>query len=248
MSEIIPDGLRLPRFTFEQGVLASLFIHGILIVGFILSRTAFIPPEAPHHTLMIQLAGVVSNRQTEPQVAARAVPAAKVNPVNQLPKPTASVKSDLTKAPAHGHSAVQQTAPVHTVSTKHIVALKHTVEPQPVQSGQQLAQRLQQEKADAHDMERYLAALQRVVQRHLIYPDEARAAGDNGSPVVRFSVTADGHLVPGSVAVYRSSGSQALDESARQALLQSGSLPVPPKAMVITISISFAVSDDNEEW
>lgn len=88
-------------------------------------------------------------------------------------------------------------------------------------------------------MQAYVRELSRMLQRSLVYPREARREGHVGSTTVRFSITENGNILPGSLSIQRSSGHAILDEQALQTARNSAPYPAPPRPMTVSIAIAF---------
>jgi len=99
-------------------------------------------------------------------------------------------------------------------------------------------------EADRDCLRRYLATLQRELQRRLRYPAESRLAGEVGVAQVRFWIDAAGVIDPHSLVVARSSGFARLDEQALAAVRGSSPLEPPPKAMFVATGLYFEREQD----
>jgi len=75
---------------------------------------------------------------------------------------------------------------------------------------------------------------------HKSYPDGARRRGEAGSLTLRFEVAADGRVL--TVALVAGSGSEALDEAARN-MLAGARLPPPHVAVSRTVRIRYRLED-----
>ncbi|WP_213378325.1 energy transducer TonB [Allochromatium tepidum] len=75
----------------------------------------------------------------------------------------------------------------------------------------------------------YLAALQRAIARHQRYPAGARRHGQTGVATLAFVIEADGRL--SQIRLAQSSGHDALDRSALQALTRLGRFDPIPKSL-----------------
>jgi len=105
------------------------------------------------------------------------------------------------------------------------------------------AQTIRQRQANEADLLRaYLANVRKAIQGGLVYPPEARAAGAVGSPVVRFTITESGAILPGSLVLHQGCGFAALDDNALRAARAGAPFPRPPRAMDVVLAISFASS------
>jgi periplasmic protein TonB len=94
--------------------------------------------------------------------------------------------------------------------------------------------------SDASALRTYVGQLRKAIQSRVVYPPQARLAGQVGTPVVRFTVSLNGDILPGSLAIQRSSGYPLLDENALQAARDSSPLPPPPRQFSVAIAVAFA--------
>ncbi len=94
--------------------------------------------------------------------------------------------------------------------------------------------------AAAAALSSYRQSLAAHLQRFKQYPGSARAAGEQGTPAVAFSVTRDGQAT--SLRLVRSSGHTSLDAEAVAAVRRAQPLPAPPPeipASSLTFSVPF---------
>lgn len=75
----------------------------------------------------------------------------------------------------------------------------------------------------------YLTSLQRAIARHQRYPAGARRHGQTGVATLAFVIEADGRL--SQIRLAQSSGHDALDRSALQALTRLGRFEPIPKSL-----------------
>lgn len=85
----------------------------------------------------------------------------------------------------------------------------------------------------------YALTVQRHIQGHMVYPQQARKAGYEGVPLVRFIVTTSGAILPGSLMIARSCGYADLDASALAATQASAPFEPPPRQVEIRIGLRF---------
>lgn len=90
----------------------------------------------------------------------------------------------------------------------------------------------------------YVKQVAAFINRVKSYPEKARAAGQQGTAVVRFTIARSGQV--GSVTLVRSSGSEALDEAALALVRRAA--PFPPlqadftgNLMTLTLPLSFGL-------
>jgi periplasmic protein TonB len=60
-----------------------------------------------------------------------------------------------------------------------------------------------------------------------------------GAPTIRFTLTEEGNILSGSLAVAKSSGYPVLDESAMRAAQAGAPFEKPPRRMEVAIAIGF---------
>lgn len=101
-------------------------------------------------------------------------------------------------------------------------------------------QTLQPRETEATLMRKYLVGLRKAIQSRLVYPAEARQGGYTGAPVIRFTITDSGAILPGSLAVHASSGHAVLDDNALRAALAGAPFERPPRQMDVVIAVAFA--------
>ena len=100
----------------------------------------------------------------------------------------------------------------------------------PVLSGEQNTAVIAQAKKDRRRLERaYHGQLKRYFKRHYGYPKRARLARIEGEVWVEVIIDRQGKIVAHTL--FRSSGSELLDNSALQDVAQLGSVPPPPSAV-----------------
>lgn len=247
-------GLPAVRFTLAQGLVFSLAVHGALVLPWLTGD--WLQPAPRHEQLVVELFGMVSKRQVTPQLAGE-TPRPVTQP-RQAPPPTprqqaerkppapaaaSPVKVKQAEAPSAPPDAPPPQASAATPapappSTEPIVAAGADA----LQNrNQQTVQRPQDEIADPADlMRKYLGSLRHAIQEHLVYPPEARDIGYVGSPVIRFTLAENGEILPGSLAVHKSSGYPVLDDNALRAALASSPFGRPPRQMEITMAVAFA--------
>ncbi|RCW68511.1 TonB family protein [Pseudorhodoferax soli] len=228
---------------------ASLGIHGLAIAAW-LGFVATPPDPAPRSRLDLELFGLVSQRQVQAQAPSKAqppppTPPALSEPAVRPPAPPRLAPQPLVRRPsrpapradadpvqvADASPAVPQDAPP--------AAPPPPVEALPRPDARQ-AEAVRPVEDEQIAIGRYVAALGRTLQRHLVYPPRARESGATGSPLIAFTVAEDGSLVPDTVRIHRSSGHPVLDEAAVQLARDSGPFARPPRRIGVVVAISFA--------
>lgn len=92
------------------------------------------------------------------------------------------------------------------------------------------------------DRQDYLATLAAWLERHKQYPLQARARGEEGTVLLRFTIDRDGRLL--SWRIDRGSGSASLDREVGTMLQRAEPLPPIPDAMAqaqleLTVPVRF---------
>ncbi|WP_137678926.1 energy transducer TonB [Aurantiacibacter suaedae] len=93
----------------------------------------------------------------------------------------------------------------------------------------------------------WIALVNNHLARRKRYPQEARRAGQEGTPSVRFTVDRRGRV--SNVSIVRSSGHQLLDETTVQLVQRTAPFPAMPRSMqrdsiTITLPIEYALDRD----
>ena len=226
---------------FAIGLGLSVLLHAALVLPWLVrARPEASPP--PREQLVVDLLGMVSNRQVEQQQVARP---AEPPPAAPQPKPVAR-KETRERAPAPRQVAP---SPVQVARVEEPVRAPPepptqapVAAPPPVANAaeedrMQQTVRARDEGADA--LRKYLAGLRKAIQGKLVYPVEAREAGYVGAPTIRFTLTEEGNILSGSLAVAKSSGYPVLDESAMRAAQAGAPFEKPPRRMEVAIAIGF---------
>lgn len=244
---------------FATGLGVSLIAHVAFLVRFLTVEPRN-PPEPPssHQELVVEVVGLVSDRQIDEQRAAdglgpsgASLPAPPPSPrprevknrakppntVAPSPRPVLAIQP-LPDEPATDGIPATPEAPA-------VAAATNDARPAPAASGGAEVERVQRtvqatDPSDALVLRKYVRELTRVIQSRLVYPPEARAIGYIGTPVIRFTVMVGGDILAGSLAVARSSGYELLDANALKAARESAPLPPPPRQMTVSIFLAFA--------
>jgi TonB family C-terminal domain len=242
--------------TFRQALIISLLLHGTLCFGGI-SLERFMDNPArrpPSNTVVFDLFGMISTRQAEarqPGPPSEILSAEVENIPEETPPPETppEPQTELKVEPLPEKTTPPQASSDQVVVKKPKKKEKPKTENRRRQddvSGRpgdaQIGQTLKQKQNDERAMTRYLGGLRRAIQTRLRYPNAARKDAMTGSPVIRFTIMENGGILPGTLAIHRSSGHDLLDRSALDAARSSSPLPIPPRQMQIVIAISFAES------
>lgn len=88
----------------------------------------------------------------------------------------------------------------------------------------------------------YLATVRSLLERHKVYPPHSRSRNEEGTVVVRFTISSDGSF--GGVSLSRSSGHASLDQAAQETVSRVGRFPPIPadvqeSSLRIEVPLSF---------
>lgn len=221
-------------------VAISLLLHAGLAIRMLgLNRSRPAPP--PREQLVVELVGMLSNRQLEqkqlgktdaPKTSAPPREMAKKKPpsVRKAPSPVKAKDKPRMSEPEPKPEELPEQAAVAPPSEKN---MSNGADMQQVQ------QTLKTRESEASLLRKYLAGLKQAIQDHLEYPQEARHTGNVGAPVIRFTITESGDILHGSLCVHKSSGSLLLDEKALLAARGAVPMAKPPRQMTVTITVAF---------
>ncbi|TWH76542.1 protein TonB [Azomonas agilis] len=158
-----------------------------------------------------------------PKASATPIPDKPARPqVQEKPQPVAKKPEKTSKQP-----------------TATPVTTKESTDSGQGQQQAHMQQSIAHQPQQADLIKQYLKTIRRLIQSNLIYPSEARRDGSQGIPVISFRIAADGSILSGSLRIARSSGHPALDRHALQAASASAPFIPPPRAMEVSIAISF---------
>jgi len=230
----IPDATgkaRGSRLTKWIGV--SLLLHALLVVPVILLR--YLPPmSVTQQPLAVELFGMVSNRQTEAKQLGERTDQSKEK---SRPRITAQARQEKKQLPQHSAESPVQIAKTETQTAEPQVATQSVLRGEDEQQKQQTLSNVVPQ-ADA--FRKYLALLKKAIKGKLIYPQEARQAGQTGIPVISFRIGVDGQIEPSTLVLRKSSGYPLLDDNALRAARAATPLPAPPAAMTVALDIAFS--------
>ncbi len=243
--------LVLDRRFVLLSLIISLALHALLAFG-VLGKNRSKPPR--REELVVQLIGMVSDRQMEQKqrgdVSPGSVQKAVAPPPKKIEKKAAKkvmMPARNTPSPVRAIAQPEKIKPEPESEPKQ-QSEQQTVQAAPSASGkstplvtesQQLQQTLKPRESETSLILKYLAGLKRDIQNHLDYPEEARDTGNVGSPTIRFTITESGDILPGSLSINTSSGSAQLDEQALRAARNSAPMAKPPRQMTVTIKVAF---------
>ena len=175
--------------------------------------------------------------ETPAAIAPEPVPA---EPVKPTPKAEPAKPAPTRPAPpkAERSEAAKAQPQRQTAATSRDSNISTVPAPQP--SRQPPARSLQDEQPSIGYIRQVAAFLNRVKT----YPEKARAAGQQGVVVVRFTISRAGQV--GSINVLRSSGSEALDEAGLALVRRAAPFPPLPDdfsgpILTLTLPLSFGL-------
>lgn len=245
-------------WTLQKGMLASLYLHALFVLPFLLMRLWPVETPVVQDKLVVELFGMVTNQQMaesqagEPIMQSPAVPqeapappprrraearpvAAVQSPVKERTLPPAPEAPTPPRPEPSADEVARSEEPAETAPSAPPSPEVAT----PVGTGpqQQARQTIQH---DLQAQRRYMTALAKAIKAGLTYPAQARGA--TGMVVIAFRLHADGSVEPGSLLVRKSSGHAILDEQALLAVRSAMPFEPPPKPMSIALDIPFSDS------
>lgn len=224
---------------FAVGLAASVLLHAALVLPWLMPARP--DARAPQREqLVVDLLGMVTNRQVEQLQAARPSepppasppkPAARRETRERTPVPRQTAPSTVQVArPVEASAPVPPTPPLQVAAAPSVA---------PAAEEDRAQQTVRVHSTDADALRKYLASLRKAIQSRLVYPAAAREAGYAGVPKIRFVLTESGEILTGSLAVQKSSGYASLDDSAMHAALASAPFDKPPRQMAVAIDVAF---------
>lgn len=242
---------RKRRFTIFHGFVASIAVHAMIGLPFVMSVLAA-PPEDP--PLLIELQDAASDSQDvaevkqseqdqkkgdrqepKPQTPAKETPPAQTPPseepqvegpaadeaLHDPPQPTPTPTPPSPPVETPPPTAQSKPAPDDT----NVNAAKQYVPP--ARAAPQITD------------DEYGALLMKKIRDNLVYPDEAKRARLQGVATVGFVILGDGAIRPETLQIAKSSGQPALDAGALNTIRASAPFPPPPREMAVKIGVRF---------
>lgn len=189
------------------------------------------PSHQNHSKLVIELFGMVADRQQEARMEKVIPPPRKVPQlIPQMPS-KASEANETVAADMPVYEEKIDETPVPDPSPVVAVA-DEAVERQRQQS-------IAHEKQDADKTREYLARLGKRLQANLVYPKEMRKSGIEGISTITFTIMESGDIRGNSLRVKKSSGYSELDANALKSALASAPFEKPPKELNVSIAVAF---------
>jgi protein TonB len=224
-------------FSLSTAIAFSVALHAFFLLPVLLWK--FKPAEVvSNDKLVVELYGMISDRQEQ----ARSPGAKMESPVKPPPKvETTKTKVEQTEKKK---SVTQNVESSVLIADQSEQKTKQTAEAAPSPSNdseQQKQQTLNQDKR-LDELKKYLAKLKKKVQGNLVYPEEAKQSGFEGTPIVKFTLTESGGIRPGSLVIARSSGYAVLDLNAMKAAQESAPFDRPDREMEVAIGVGFGLN------
>jgi periplasmic protein TonB len=236
--------IRRSRFTIWHGLFASLVVHSLLALPFVIYTLAEPPDEAS--PLVIELQGAVADNQaeqkiqqetkgsTEKQAAEPAKPPEAPAPEPAKDDPPVDDKDATLPAPAPEPPKPTSKPPAEAKSgdagANNVAGAEE----------RQVAQTIKADReTEIERLREYVKLLSKRVQSHLVYPDEGRQAGLQGTATVSFTILPSGQIRSDTLKVVTSSGQPKLDASALKTIHASIPFDPAPKEMTVVIAVEF---------
>jgi len=234
------------KWSLSHWLVISLILHACVILPF-----AFISLHTLQHThtkLLIELFGMISNRQQE-EIKGGGAPLPKKVILQRPAAPQKVKKPDPERIPDTPKAPPPDT-PAYVEKTDTIPDPEGQAGPPasavfvPASGSGGIGQRglsIGRRGQGTNKTMEYLARLSRRLQANLVYPREARKGGIEGIATIAFTITESGNIKEGSLRVQKSSGHAALDSHAMKSALDSEPFEKPPKELKVAIAVSFTV-------
>lgn len=253
-----PSSLKLVRpagrtgkseFGMLDGFAWSVLLHAAVIFLFLAPGWFLMKPQPQRDQLVVELFGMVSNRQEQEQQAGAKTTqppqeAAPTPPAPMPPKPVMKREPvrHVQEAPSPVTVAKPEDKPEEEPQ-EQVTEARQQVAPQHAGAEEnRVQQTLQRQPTEADLLRMYVSSLAKAIREKLVYPQALRARGYVGTAAVRFTVTESGDLLPGSLVVMRSSGYPELDDSALRSVQASLPLPRPDRQRVVVVPVTFSGS------
>ncbi len=189
-------------------------------------------PRDVHDQLLVELFGMVTNRQRAAQ--APAVPIARPPIAARPVKTTAPPSPEAVRDPLV--QIAQEVAPAAPAPTTAAGAALPGAE---VSNEAQRAETIVPRDTQADELKHYLAGVRKRLKSHLVISEEARRMGYEGVPVVGFTLDETGWMMPATLRIVQSSGYPGLDADALRAARDSEPFDPPPRRIEVVVAVSF---------
>lgn len=215
------------KFTIYRGFVASLALHSTVALPLLLRNS---PPPHEESSLVFELDGLMSDRQTEARAQQQVGDQATQTEANAKPdeRPKDIEPEDETASappPEQNNAEAKPGAAGPTVAGAE---------------EQQIAQTIRSRPTEIDLLKEYVRLLSRKVQSRLVYPEEGRRSGLQGAATVSFAILPTGQIRPETLKIVGSSGQPKLDASALKTVRSSAPFDPPPKEMTVAIDVAFS--------
>ena len=217
-------------FGFYHWLGVSWLLHCGLILPCVLIGL-YNPSHQNHSKLVIELFGMVADRQQE----------ARMEKVIPPPRKVPQLIPQMPKKASEAHETVAADMPVY----EEKIDETPVPDPSPVVAvadeavERQRQQSIAHENQDADKTREYLARLGKRLQANLVYPKEMRKSGIEGISTITFTIMESGDIRGNSLRVKKSSGYSELDANALKSALASAPFEKPPKELNVSIAVAF---------
>jgi protein TonB len=224
------------RFTLAHGLAASLMLHGAVCLAMLLDLW---PAEEEPQSLLFELDGALSDSQTE-ETTEHDVKG-ETPQDNQVAEAARSETEPQPEREQDPQGEIAEDTPKTAARAQQKQEAKAGVENATGGEEQQKAQTIAKPQQTEEDrVTAYVKQLSKRIQRRLVYPSEARAAGLQGAATVSFTISATGHLVPSSLRIVAGSGQPQLDAGALKTVRAASPFAPPPREMNVAVAVGFA--------
>jgi protein TonB len=241
------------KFTIWHGFGASIAVHAILGLPFIMSVVAA-PPEDP--PLFIELQGAVPDsldlaevkqseieqRKGAPQQPRPDTPDPAKEPSPQQTTRTDEPPMEVTAAEEASHNPPQPTPtpPSHTVAAPPPAPeTKAAPDDNNVKGASEYVPPTRKiARAEITEQE-YGALVMKKIRDNRVVPDEAKRSRLQGVATVSFVILGNGDIRAETLRVVKSSGQPALDAGALSTIRASAPFAPPPREMAVTAGVAY---------
>lgn len=217
-----------PRFTIYHGYALSLVLHSALILPLVLYGLIPQPDDEPSK-LVVVFQGVVAEHQSEQKIQRETVEALRPDEANEVKPQQAANPAPPEDVPPE----VPETERALPPPPAPVTAQAANPSPTPDATAQREAQTIDAKQDETDRLRDYVRLLGKSIQGRLA--EEGRRA----TVAVSFAIAEDGHVRPDTLKVIKSSGETRLDLAALRAIRTSSPFAPPPRAMTVTIDVSF---------
>ncbi len=228
------------RFTIIHAFAASLALHGLIVAPFALQWSA--PPEDDDEVLVLDLTGMETDEQIDEKLKERTQGIPGSDSASRQEKKTAEASESSPVDAAQGNASPKMAGAASSQPAASASAAAGSPGPldakgiEQEQESRRIARRVE---IQIDPLQAYAKALTKKVQLKLVYPEAGRRAGWRGSPVVAFTILADGAIAEGSLKIVTSSGQSKLDESALRTIRACAPFAPPPRVIELKISVTY---------